>query len=733
MKPSKFYHMKKLYSLLLLLCFVMGGSRTSAQITAVSELSNTAKYVITWNRTNYGGLNTFKANTETTVSNTRKLSETYNPETMNSQEAYQFAIIKKDGEEKYYLYSVGQHKWVKPQVSNNNLVLSSTVDLTTDYVTFDPHTTSIGSSGDPCGFSENIFHIVFSGNGNLRINVNGAGNFVLHTAAGASDDPGNVFQITNVGELTAEDAAAAYNAINARVDVSYTLHCEALGETYEGTYQTVWQSDNTETPTFSGANGCTFTNTSFVQDGGIYKLTGNIVFPFPVSSATTKHSTGIKSALGNGYYFHVGSGVNEGKLWCTKNTNADMGTLTLETINSYRWYIYPHFSENNFSFTIQNAGTGNYIPTSTTNGTTGPSLVEEASAGTFYFVPSQGSQNGFCTGLSVNEGGLFLSVNSSSSANQGVFFYNMSNPSHVGSNLSFPEPPIANELVNAVFDPMQNATIIPVTEGATVISPKEIAAPADINAAIAAAQALGATATESDNKNLPKIDFTESAQGGVLSTYNTQVAAHGALLSADYTLKAQYGTICLPFNYADPTNWNFYRCSASNGDLLTLEQETYTTRLNGNRWGANTPYIVEYTGDDMPTAETPKQYQFIGYGRNAGSGVQADGWLRGALDEGGATVNAGEYILARRNNKIGFYPIAEGNTYTCAQYKCFLVVPSAEAASMALYFESEGEITGVDNLTGDAERTEIYSIAGQRLNRLQKGINIVNGQKVIVR
>lgn len=309
----------------------------------------------------------------------------------------------------------------------------------------------------------------------------------------------------------------------------------------------------------------------------------------------------------------------------------------------------------------------------------------------------------------------------------------MSYSGHTGSNLSFPEPPIANDLVNAVFDPMQNATSIPISEGATLISPKEIAAPTEINAAITAAQALGATATESDNKNLPKIDFTESVKGGVLSTYINNVSAHGALLSAVYSLKAQYGTICLPFNYADPTNWNFYRCSASNGALLTLEQETYTTRYNSNRWGANTPYIVEYTGDDMPTAESPKQYQFIGYGRNAGSGVQTDGWLRGALDESGATVNAGEYILARRNGKIGFYPVAEGNTYTCAQYKCYLVVPSEQQASMALYFESEGEVTGINELISNDERTEIYNIAGQRLHCLQKGINIVNGQKVIVR
>lgn len=726
--------MKKIYPILLLLCFAMGGSRTSAQITAVSELSNSAKYVITWNRTAYGGLNTFKANTETTVSTTRRLSENYAPETMNSQDAYQFAIIKKDGENKYYLYSIGQHKWVKSQVSGNNLVLSSTVDLATDYVTFDPHTTSIGSTSDPCGFSENIFHIVFGGNSNKRINVNGSGLFNLVTEAGASDDPGNVFQITSVGDFTGEEAEVANNAINGTpVDISYTLTCATNGETYTGTYQTIWLNDITATPTFSGVNGCSVTNTAFVQNGDSYSLTGNIVFPFPVSSATVKNSTGIKSALGSGYFFHVGSGTNEGKLWCTKNTTDAMGTLDLETLKPYRWYIYPQLSGNTFGFTLQNVSTGTFIPTSTTNNTTGPALVEEASAGTFYFVASQGTSSGFCTGMSVSAGGLFLSVNSSNYANQGVFFYNMSNANHIGSNLSFPEPPIANELVDAVFNPMQTATEIPVTEGATLISPKEIATPAEINAAIAAAQALGATATESDNKNLPKIDFTESAQGSVLSTYNEKVTTYGALMSADYTLKAQYGTLCLPFNYADPADWNFYSCSSSNGTLLTLDQETTETRIASNRWGANTPYIVEYTGEDMPTSEAPKLYQFIGYGGSAGSGVQEDGWLRGALDAGGATVNAGEYILARKSGKVGFYPVAEGSTYNCAQYKCYLVVSSDQTAPKALYFEPEGETTGINALLGNGENAEIYNIAGQRLHRLQKGINIVNGQKVIVR
>lgn len=515
------------------------------------------------------------------------------------------------------------------------------------------------------------------------------------------------------------------------VDRAYTLTDEN-GATYKGTYSASWYGNATATPTLVGAQGYTLSNVRFSNSGEHYTMSADITFPFPVSSAGVKNSTGIKSALGDGYYFHVGSGDNAGKLWCTKNTTEAMGTLNLATLKPYRWYIYPQFNANEgkFGFTLQSVSTGKFVPTSTISGTStsGPQLVDELSAGTFYYVPSEGNSNGFCTALSVSAGGLFLSVNSSSEDNQGVFFYNMSKTTHVGSNLSFPEPPIANALVDAVFDPLKNAARITVTPGATIISPKEIAEPAEINAAIEAAQTLAATATGTNNKNLPKIDFTESDQGSILSDYNAMVAEHGALLSVDYTLKAKYGTICLPFNYAAPTSWKLCRCYASNGNVLTLEQEN-----RDGRWGANTPYIVEYTGEDVPTADAPKKYQFIGYGGNAGSGVQEDGWLYGVLDES-ANVPSGSYILSKYNNVLGFYQVEGNNVKACPKYKCYLTVTSDEASpTRAFFFSGNGEVTGIEGIFGNTEKPVIYNTAGQRLNSLQKGVNIVNGHKVLVK
>lgn len=52
-----------------------------------------------------------------------------------------------------------------------------------------------------------------------------------------------------------------------------------------------------------------------------------------------------------------------------------------------------------------------------------------------------------------------------------------------------------------------------------------------------------------------------------------------------------------------------------------------------------------------------------------------------------------------------------------------------------LVFSIKGESTGINSLTSTLSQGEgvIYNVAGQRLNKLQKGINIINGIKVVIK
>lgn len=261
-----------------------------------------------------------------------------------------------------------------------------------------------------------------------------------------------------------------------------------------------------------------------------------------------------------------------------------------------------------------------------------------------------------------------------------------------------------------------------VVDGAAqVISPNEFAKPNVVNAAIDAVKAyVGTTA--------PTLEQAQAVCNNyaIVNNYVYHANNNGGILDVEYDLKGQYGTIILPVNYEIPQNVKFYTCSAADANgVLTL---------NGvNSGSKNQPYIVEYTGDDVPTPQTPKRYQIIGYKSGAATTNQKVGLLTGVLDEGTVYVPSGSYILSKYNGRFAFYKVDGDNVKVAQRYRCYLTNPAPTAVS-AFYLNGEGETTGINALlNGNNGETEIYDLSGKRLNHLQKGINIVNGQKVLVK
>ncbi len=84
---------------------------------------------------------------------------------------------------------------------------------------------------------------------------------------------------------------------------------------------------------------------------------------------------------------------------------------------------------------------------------------------------------------------------------------------------------------------------------------------------------------------------------------------------------------------------------------------------------------------------------------------------------------AGKYVLTQPEGKvIGFYLADQG---TIKAGKAYL-----EGASGIKAFLFNDEATGISNVNVN-ENGAIYNLAGQRLNKMQKGINIINGKKVL--
>ena len=115
----------------------------------------------------------------------------------------------------------------------------------------------------------------------------------------------------------------------------------------------------------------------------------------------------------------------------------------------------------------------------------------------------------------------------------------------------------------------------------------------------------------------------------------------------------------------------------------------------------------------------------------AASSVSGNVFVKGT----GATVASvdGElhnYILNNVGGVVGFYKAAGQKVAANRAY-----IQIDESTGVKAFFTLPGsEVDGINTIDNDAtDHAEIYNLAGQRLSKLQRGINIVNGKKVLVK
>ena len=82
------------------------------------------------------------------------------------------------------------------------------------------------------------------------------------------------------------------------------------------------------------------------------------------------------------------------------------------------------------------------------------------------------------------------------------------------------------------------------------------------------------------------------------------------------------------------------------------------------------------------------------------------------------------YVLAKVDDKVGFYKA----TGTIAAGKAYY---QSTSGVKAFYFDGD-DATGISGVDANLNANDaIYNIAGQRVQKMQKGINIINGKKVL--
>jgi hypothetical protein len=195
--------------------------------------------------------------------------------------------------------------------------------------------------------------------------------------------------------------------------------------------------------------------------------------------------------------------------------------------------------------------------------------------------------------------------------------------------------------------------------------------------------------------------YEKDADKPVAADYNRAVTA------------GNYGTICLP-NTATVTGAQLY--SIAGVDNAKAPTSLTLTEVKGTA-EAGVPYIFK------ATEATLNAY----YTGDAATEVGKANGLVGSFE--GTAVAAGNYVI--KNNAV----CPAGDGVTIGANKAYIdlsqVPVNSGEAGVKLFINSDAD--AISAINAESRNEAIYNVAGQRLQKVQKGVNIVGGKKIIVK
>ena len=239
------------------------------------------------------------------------------------------------------------------------------------------------------------------------------------------------------------------------------------------------------------------------------------------------------------------------------------------------------------------------------------------------------------------------------------------------------------------------------------------------------------TSVRADNAdNTPQqffIVFTANVAGNYVINFQTPGAdtnTHNVVISnvelfraSEATMKTfkagTYGTFIAPFDVTIPSGVTASKVTGHTGNTLEL------TDLPGTI-PANTPVVVY---SDAVINET-----FYGKDNSAGETSKEVGLLVGVYTA--SPVAEGNYVLQTQGGVQGFYKVGAGGL-TAVPNRAYLKAGALDDAVKAYFFDQTDAVRGLQ--AEEAAEGTIYNLSGQRVQKAQKGIYIVNGKKTVIK
>jgi len=237
---------------------------------------------------------------------------------------------------------------------------------------------------------------------------------------------------------------------------------------------------------------------------------------------------------------------------------------------------------------------------------------------------------------------------------------------------------------------------------------------------------------------LPKLSCSYPMSGDKTNSYEDVTAEQAATGEIAYKLgDAWYQTID-----TDP----YPELSNASEKVLYVGDAGYTTFYDAaNGWKLNgdaQAYIGTINGsslhldeiDDIPAGTavviSGTYYNKVSTTANATTTGNVLRGSNGSVTGNGSTI----YALAQKGEpaKVGFYPVGVG--VTIPEGKAYLEYTGSSTVKGFTFVFEEDDATAVEMVNGQSSMVNgpIYNLAGQRLSKAQKGINIIGGKKMVI-
>ena len=256
----------------------------------------------------------------------------------------------------------------------------------------------------------------------------------------------------------------------------------------------------------------------------------------------------------------------------------------------------------------------------------------------------------------------------------------------------------------------QAATYTLTAEGSSPINPANLGStytPLEVSGLSATSTAITVTTTDA-SKWLSLANFTVSL---------------AKTLPLNVVGDKSYATLYLPFDVTTTgATKAYYATTANNGSVQLTETGSEGT---GTEIPANTAVVLVNSDGaastilDMASGLAP----VVEESANLLKGTL----VPMSLDLSDAT---NFYSLGKVEDQIGFYKFTDG-TITLGANKAYLEVPANNVKGFTFDFDEDATSIQDSKFKIQNEEAPIYNLAGQRLSKPVKGINIINGKKVL--